>query len=250
MRRRIAAVAFGLLVSLTLAASAVMAAPITQDQAQTSTTDGGAWFNNADLQAQTFKASMSGTLAAVSLYIGVDDTSPALVKPALAPDLGVQIFATTGGKPSGAALATQAVGITNIVDWNEVAFDTPPAVVANTTYAIVLTPGTVSNHLTWSGVCASDTYTRGQALMFHVGGQEGWITPAAWATTYQGSSAVCQKDFAFKTFLLGSITPPPTSTGSTAPAPADGNTAPLLLLAGLAAAGAFVTARRVATIKR
>jgi LPXTG-motif cell wall-anchored protein len=263
VRRSLAAGAAAFVLILALATGAAMAAAAVQDQAQTGHGDGGAYFNDTESQAQTFTAGITGTLSSVSVYAIEDDTTldalpGTAARPAAAPNLSVVITHTTGGLSSGGGLANMEVFLPNSAGWHQFDFTTPASVVAGTQYAIILSPATPNNHLAWAGVCGSSSYAGGQALIIDVPGGS-WMTFPAWATAKQGSDAVCQQDLAFETFVTAAATPtpspsvvatpPPTGTVPALPA-TGGDSAFLLLLAGFAAAGAFVTVRRIAPARR
>ena len=243
MRRRIAALAAGFAVILTLVAGGPVAAARTPDQAQDAATTGGAFWGNVFALAQTFTPNTTGKLDTVELRLQVQIPA-ADVRPAVPDNLTVAIFATTAGLPSGSALATGGREIPNIEDWYDFAFTPPPDVVKGTVYAIVASP-VAGAFIDWPGVCGSDPYTRGEALIKDSRSNAGWMTLPAWALANQGSPAVCQEDFAFRSYVTApGSTAPPTSTSGSQTEKSSGSSI-VLLFAGFAAAAAFVTARRM-----
>lgn len=243
MRRRIAALAAGFAVILTLVAGGPVAAARTPDQAQDVATTGGVFWGNVYALAQTFTPDTTGKLDAVSLRLQVDIPA-ANARPAVAGNLTVAIFATAAGLPSGSALATGGRDIPNIQDWYDFVFTTPADVVKGTVYAIVASP-VAGAFIDWPGVCGSDPYARGEAFINDSRSNAGWLTLPAWALVNQGSPAVCQEDFAFRSYVTapGSTAPPTATSGSRTEK--NGGSSVVLLFAGFAAAAAFVTARRM-----
>jgi hypothetical protein len=171
------------------------------------------------VSAQTFVAGVTGSLHAISLWsagtngnqsvtveicsytAGIDCDGPANVKPALA--AGVLGSATVGvDHPDG--------------QWNDFVLSPAPAIVAGTTYAIV-----VLGDAGWTGT-ATNAYGSGAAY----GYEAGW-------GSLNGSPVF---DLAFQTFVTsaGGRKPPPTSTAGASQTP--GSPAPWPLLLALAAA--------------
>jgi hypothetical protein len=249
MRRRIAALAAGFTVILTLVSGAAVAAAGAQNASQTSAADDGAYWGAVYGLAQTFTPTVTGNLDQVSIDIAIDIPPLADVVPAALPQVRVAIFVTSGGLPTGSALTEETfTATTGAATWHDVPLSVPVAVTKNVVYALLIS-GTAGVFIDWPGVCGSNPYAGGQALIVDTRTANPWMDLPSWAAANQGSSAVCQNDFAFKTFITGGATPPPTSASGRPAAPADGQSAALLLLVGLAAAGAFVAARRAAPIK-
>jgi hypothetical protein len=173
--------------------------------------------------AQTFVAGVTGSLNAISLWSagtngknvtveicsvtsGIDCAGPAsglVVNPALA--AGVLASTTVGvNHPDG--------------QWNDFVFSPAPAIVAGTTYAIV-----VLGDAGWTGA-ATNAYGPGAGLMY----EAGW-------STMNGAPVF---DLAFQTFVTSAAGPtaPPTSPpGATAPPTSSaGPTAPPTSSAGAA----------------
>jgi hypothetical protein len=91
--------------------------------------------------AQTFTAGISGNLDQVKLFLARTASPPPTG------DLTVQIKATAGGMPSGAALASSTVpeaSVSTAGGWVSVPLSPPAPSIAGTQYAIVLTAPTTS----------------------------------------------------------------------------------------------------------
>jgi hypothetical protein len=229
--------------------------PGTLDQHQDSGPDGQAWSPNYML-AQTFTAGLTGSLDAATVTLAAVEqiNTAGLVQPQAIGDLEVAIYATSGGLPTGVSLAhedfTGVTGATTLV----AEFSTPTQVTAGTQYALVLQPG-ASNWVNWLGVCDSNPYAGGQALVFDVNNNPSWLTLPDWAVA--ADSSACINDFEFSTYVTVpqataqptvAVTPPPTGTGMVPESRTD--SAPLLVAAGLALAAAFVTIRRYGFVRR
>lgn len=82
-------------------------------------------------------------------------------------DITVGIYATSGGTPTGSALATKTFTVSSTGSTTEqtITFDTPVALSSNTLYAIVITPGTITtaNYYRFD-VNSSSVYSGGTAL--------------------------------------------------------------------------------------
>jgi hypothetical protein len=189
------------------------------------------------VSAQTFTAGVTGTLDAVSLWSEGTNGNQSVT---------VEICTTTSGidcvinpvvvtRP---ALDTGVLASTTVVvnhsdgQWNDFAFSPAPAIVAGTSYAIV-----VIGDAGWTGT-ASNLYASGQAY----GYEAGW-------GTLNGAPVF---DLAFQTFTTSSgATAPPTSTVGTTQTP--GSPAPLPLLLALTAAisvSAIVLVKRYGIVAR
>jgi hypothetical protein len=228
--------AFVSILALTAGSVFAVTIPGTLDQQQTNAPDGG-YLGSDYYRAQTFTAGLTGTLDAVTLETGTN--SPGVVAPAAAGDFTVAIWATSGGLPTGSALASELV-TGNAAGSVAVIFGSPTSVVAGTKYAIVLVPD-VARGISWLGTCV-ESYAGGQALVYDVLNYPTWRTVPAWAS--DADSTDCFLDFAFATYVTAGSTPPPTAT-STAPSKGSSSPAPLLAAAIVVlAAAAFVTRRR------
>jgi hypothetical protein len=284
--KRFGAVFIALAAALAVTAGSALAAPIpgTLDQQQTDASV-GFWMNMNVYRAQTFTAGATGTLSAVTIQTQVTQPNVAapaaqlnVAAPAAAGDYLIEIWATSGGVPSGAsALASETV-VGDTGGLVVVAFSSPPSVVAGTQYAIRLVVE-AGGEINWLGDCQSNPYAGGQALVFDVTGAATWQTVADWATA--NDSLDCALDFAFATYVTAaqatpqptaSVTPPPTSTPSPQVTPPPTSTpspqvtppptstgplekshsdpAPLLIAVGLASAAALVTIRRYGLVRR
>jgi hypothetical protein len=243
--RRIVGLAATIAAILTLAFSGPVAAVRTPNQHQDLFPTGGAYWGSVYQLAQTFQPSATGNVDLASAHLQVHTNANVNVKPAVPPTLTVGIYATTSGLPSGPALATSGGAIPDTADWYDFTFSPVAPVVKDTTYALVVQPE-ANSFVNWSGVCTSDEYDRGQALV----NNDGWETLPAFLAGNEGANpAACQLDFAFRIFLTGGTSAPPTAT---APAPSgeSGSPSSLLLFIGCAAAAAFVAARRMAPVRR
>ncbi len=259
--KRIGALLAVLVASLAFAGgAAAVVIPGTLDQHQNSGPDSAYWNQNYSV-AQTFTAGLTGSLDAVTFNLG---TAQPEVVPAAVGDLSVQILATSGGVPSGSPLATE--NITGAVSGGLylVTFTSPASVASGTQYALVLTPGT-SSLLDWLGVCGSDAYAGGSALVFDSANHPSWMTVPAWASAEESNA--CTQDFEFATYVTEAATPSPTATApatatalstvtapptATAPVPADtsrGEPMLLILASGLALAGALLALKRVRAVR-
>jgi hypothetical protein len=245
------------------------------DQSQIVITGNSAEWNSNFTLAQTFTAGITGTLAEVDLYVGVTPQQVVnVVRPAVIGDTSITVFPTTGGIPSGSAIAAESVNLVDTLPgW--VVFNIPsgPAVTAGTQYAIAITENNPSTAtINWYGDCATDNYSGGQALTNDFT-NNGWHTVTAWSAG-QGSSfaAYCQQDFAFRTFVTVPVPPDPTPTavqsfqGATSaptvaatPPPTstsqnhdggNGSLAIAVLVASFAAGAAFVAHRRYGLARR
>jgi hypothetical protein len=237
--------------------------PGTLDQHQDSGPDGQQW-GSAYILAQTFTAGLTGSLdaATVSLAAVEEINKAGVVQPQAIGDLEVAIYATSVGLPTGVSLAhedfTGVTGATTLV----AEFSTPTQVTAGTQYALVLQPGT-GGLVNWLGVCDSNPYAGGQALVFDVNNNPSWLTLPDWAVA--ADSSACINDFEFSTYVTVpqataqptvavtpqptvAVTPPPTGTGTLPGSRTD--SAPLLVAVGLALAAAFVTIRRYGLVRR
>lgn len=187
--------------------------------------------------AQTFVAGVTGSLNAISLWSGGTDGNQ---------NVTVEICSTAAGidcagpspavvaKPALAAgvLASATVGVNHSDgQWIDFVFSPAPAIVAGTTYAIV-----VLGDAGWTGSAGND-YGSGAGFMY----EAGWVA-------INGAPVF---DLAFQTFVTASVvatpppdgatqppaigaTPPPTSAADGGDAP--GGPAPMPLLLALAAA--------------
>lgn len=139
---------------------------------------------------------LSGQLSQVDIYADRHLT-------AATQDLTMSIFATSGGLPTGSALATSSVvasTVTGNYDWISFNFTTPAQVQAGSQFAIVLT--TIDSHANaylWAGTDGITTspYSGGYAAYFQAGS---WNS----LTTYSQM---------FRTY----VTPNPDSSSSPAP---------------------------------
>ena len=166
----------------------------------------------ANWTAQTFTTVGAFTLTKVGIYAGVREGTPVVPK--------IFIFATTGGKPSGAALGSQAIIPGNMTaddnpSWYELEFDTPVALSATTQYAIVVgqVGGESADAIWWYYDSTATAYADGA---INTSGNSGgtWSTVSsidALFRTYSGNDIV-NVDLAFtdtvtfsETLSLGSL---------------------------------------------
>ena len=219
------------------------------------TAAGGSWNTHFSL-GQTFTPTVSGTLSAVGVYIGVSAPGVPQVQanPAIS-DTIIGVWNSDGNSPTGSTpLASAYVSVLGLVPgWVYLEISSPPSVVAGTTYAILLVENGV-NLLDWAGDCTTDNYSGGHAMVLDANAGTGWQTLPAWSAAQSSPVATaCQQDFAFETYITtaSKSSPPPTSMA----APATGTTggggpAIPLMVACFAAAAAFVTIRRYGLARR
>lgn len=242
--RRIGTILATLAVALAVPASTLAAGTLDQEQANHSSS--GGWYDGSPLWqiAQTFTAGATGTIDSVSIYAGVEVVGGAQVGPAVAGDLSVEIWATSGNVPVSPALAQRTVTPAWPAGWFDVSFASPASVVSGTQYAIVLVTDAGATRMQWPGNCAADAYAGGEALWRHGG--------STWALVHDsGNATVCQYDFAFRTYVTPNATQPPTTTSTDRSGGNRGDALPLLaaILAAVAAA-ALVTVRRLEIVRR
>jgi hypothetical protein len=263
--KRILSMGAALVAVLSIGAGSALAIPIpgTIDQQQTLVPDTVNWTDTYAL-AQTFTAGQTGNLVAIGVYVGAQQPQiagkPAAVKPALADNIHLAVSETSGGVPVGTFLyGPTTASLPATLGWQYFVLPTPAPITAGNKYAIVM--AAISPFwVTWAGECQTNSYTGGEALVQDSSKKTpAWQTVVSWGTNAD-TFAACQQDFAFKTFVEAPFesfqgatstpgsTPPPTST----PAPADGSSTPALLLifASMAAGAAFVTVRRIDSIRR
>jgi hypothetical protein len=257
--RRIGAVLPALAAIFALTTSSALAVPPgTLDQHQDVTTGGGTFgWSNTYALAQTFTTAYTGYLQGVSIYIG--ETTPPNVVPAVVGPNGVdndiRIGATTAGIPGGLTVAHNAAfSIPSSPGWVDWVLSTPLLMATGSTVAIIVqTTGAQFNY--WQGDCTADAYSGGAAFVFDPAVGH-WESPTTWGTANSHVDA-CQQDFAFRTYMVAAPdatappTAPPTSTATVAKSADNGGLGLLLFFAaGLAAAAAFVTARRYGLARR
>lgn len=191
-------------------------------------------------EAQTFTAGVSGSLVRVAV-----DVSPSVVvtqsvaQPKVAGSIQVAIYSTNAGGNPDASLASVTATLNE--GWNNIIFGTPTNVTKLTKYAIVVTPQAGFDNQ-WYGDCSGETdnYAGGQAMIDNNGD---WVAVS--------SVTGCVRDFAFRTYVAGKGTPPPTNTGGSGESRDSGS--PMLLFAGIAAGAAFLTivsTRQLAILRR
>jgi hypothetical protein len=206
--------------------------------------------------AQTFVAGVTGTLNAISLWSAGTNGNQSVTVEICSFTAGIDCAGpgpAVAANPALAAgvLASTTVGV-NHPDgqWNDFVFSPAPAIVAGTTYVIV-----VLGDAGWTGA-ATDLYGSGQGLFYEAGwsGMFGapvfdlafqtFITPAALASTAPTGPTA-------PTAPTGP-TPPPTSTTGAPGAP--GGSAPLplflALMAAMPAAGLLLVKRRGAIARQ
>jgi hypothetical protein len=252
------------------ASALAVAVPGTLDQHQDTATDANAtWVNNGEL-GQIFTAGSTGDLVAFGVYAGAVPVEVPNVKAALPTQATVHnaayvIASIASGDPSTFLYSGFGANAPGGVDWTEIDLPSTPGwvyfilpvsipVTSGTQYAILLdadlNPATA---LTWAGVCASDPYAGGKAVIQdwtnYPAQPVSWQTVTSWGSSHE-TAAACQQDFAFRTYIATGATPPP--TGTLAPAkPAGQSPVPtLLVFASVAAAGAFVAMRKLSPIRR
>lgn len=186
----------------------------TLDQHQDNTSNDGAVWGAGYTHAQTFTAQLSGKLDTVSLFLDVEGADGTI--PPAGEDLKIVIYNTAAGIPGGSVLAQQTLRASTGGAWNDIAFTTPPDVVAGTMYAIAATPA-LSLYLNWRGNCDGDLYAAGEALILdNYHDPAVWQTILAWAAANQGGSNACTRDYAFRTYVTVPTAATPTPTAPTA----------------------------------
>lgn len=142
---------------------------------------------------QSFKPGFSGNLARINLW---------LMKKGSPGNLTVELYANSGGNPTGAALASQVISSSDISSSfpNKVTcnFDTPYSVTSGTTYHIVIKGASVdsSNLYCWT-VMPGNLYANGDAGYSSDGGSS-WSTEA----NYDFSFEVYSSSLAFSISML------------------------------------------------
>ncbi len=125
--------------------------------------DIGVAFLSSQKLAQTFTASSSYTASGVSLKL----------KGASASAITGGIYATTAGKPSGAALATFSFNVTTSEAWLDmVSLSSSISLVKSTVYAIVIDNPAVTVDWYGDGEAGTNSYTTG-AVFIDIG--SGWV---------------------------------------------------------------------------
>jgi hypothetical protein len=154
--------------------------------------------------AQTFTAGVTGTLDAISLWSAGTDGDQSVTVQICTDTAGIDCAANPGiaAKPAvqSTAVLASATAIVNHTDgqWNDFVFSPAPAIVAGTTYAIV-----VLGNAGWTGT-ASNLYGAGAAY----GNEAGW-------GILDGAPVF---DLAFQTFVTAAAAPTSGATnGETAP---------------------------------
>lgn len=143
--------------------------------------------------AQSFQPQTSGVLNKVSLKIKKVDSPP---------DVTVRILQDSGGKPDKNAVLTSGTLYASLVTTNypqdgfiDVTFNTSPAVVADTTYWLMIdTSADLQNYWYWQNDL-SQGYQRGSPK---------WSSD--WSTGNPTWTAITPGDLAFKTYLGGAPT--------------------------------------------
>jgi hypothetical protein len=200
-RTRIAAVVAAL--SLVVAAAPAPAGAQTLDQSQTNG-DGGSFFIFGDQAgAQTFTAGVTDTLDQVDLLVFRDASTTGALQ--------VEIWATSGGLPTGPPLSSASVPAASVPvsppGWVSVPLSGPP-LLAGTQYAIVVyAPTSANGSFYWTNSSGNvvppgpiDLYPAGELFFrpFGTGTFGGPFPPA---------------DFAFRTFVGPPAVTMPTSKG-------------------------------------
>ena len=163
------------------------------------------WIKTSNIDAQTFKAGITGKLESVELYF----------VPGPHGSVYVTIQGTTGSTPvpNGTVLAAKSVSVpaSSPGAWFRVYFPTTPTVTAGHSYAIVFTP---TDNVYAYGV-KNDVYSGGRALVFSGGS---WTLPPSL------SSPVDIRDFSFRTYVVRA--PVPTHAPTARPVVTHAPTAP------------------------
>jgi hypothetical protein len=150
---------------------------------------------STDFRAQTFKAGSSYSMAAVKLVLQHNHSSTGY-------DTTVRLFAVDGGgEPTGDALATGTIAAASVPysgsseAWIECVFDTPYSVVADTTYAIVVSYASSSYSVR---VYFDNAAGYANGTMWRWRSSTGWVDQSKDAAfeTYGGVAAVTYVDMA------------------------------------------------------
>jgi hypothetical protein len=190
------------------------------------------------VSAQTFTAGVTGTLNAVSLWSAGTDGNQSVTVEICSVSSGIDCAGPGPALAVKPAFDTGVLATATVVvnhpdgQWNDFVLSPAPAIVAGTTYAIV-----VLGDAGWTGT-TSNLYAAGAAF----GYEAGW-------GSLNGAPAF---DLAFQTFVTrNGATPPPTSASGATPTP--GSSAPMPLLLALAAAipvAAFILVKRHGVVTR
>ena len=196
----------------------------------------------------TRRAGVTGKLDAVGFYVSATGPGPTVqVQPAVG-NAVIEIEGTASGLPVSPPLASATPTLGSAPGWVYFILPSPINIVAGTKYAILMWTG-APVILNWAGDC-SNSYPGGEALVF----RGGWFS----VDGSEASPAYCQQDFAFQTYVTAAppattappaATAPPTSTTPAKRAPNGGPAIPVIV-AGFAAAAAFVTMRRYGLARR
>jgi hypothetical protein len=223
---------------------------------QTHTGAGGSWNTHFSL-GQTFTPTVSGTLSAVGVYIGVSAPEAPTVRanPAIQ-DTIIGIWNSDGNGPTGSTpLASAYVSVLGLPPgWVYLEISSPPSVVAGTTYAILLVENGGVTLLDWAGDCTTDNYSGGHAIVLDANAGTDWQTLPSWSAAQPSPVATaCQQDFAFETYIAtpSQASLPPTSTAASAAGTAGGGSPAIpVMVACFATAAAFVAIRRYGLARR
>jgi hypothetical protein len=246
--RRLFGLVATILTVLALSATPVLAVvPGTLDQQQTVTSNEVSG-NTYLLMAQTFTAGVTGSLTAVSVYVGAvaaPGGEPAVVTPPPGSNLSLAVFSTSSGLPdtSGTPMYQGYATVGTTAGWFNFVLSSPAAITSGKQYAIVVDSLSLG-FANWTGDCTND-YAGGQALV-----KDTDASTPQWLAVPTYNSDYCMLDFAFRTYVTTSPTPPPTSTSEAPISGGGASPVPLLLFSLLASAAAFLTARRTNLLRR
>jgi hypothetical protein len=252
---------------LSLTAGSTLAfIPGTLDQHQDDTSASGMYWYSDFTLAQTFTAGVTGELNAVGVYVGNQVAPSVQVRPNIdAPNAQFNIVATTAGVPSGSGpIVSESLFVDATAGWFYWTLPTYIPMASGQQYGILIKFGD-GYAFNWAGNC-TDAYAGGAALLYATG----WQTVQDWQDENPEYKGACIADFAFRTYMTAGAIPtatpfesfqgetaePPTQTtppptGTTRTPGDDGGTLPLfVLVAGFAAAAAFVTIRRYGVVRR
>jgi Carboxypeptidase regulatory-like domain/Bacterial Ig domain len=124
----------------------------TLDQQQTQTSG---FALNTDYEAQTFKAGLTGQLTKAEVFLSTNTATP----------ITVGIYNTSGGAPTGSAIASTTISPSATAQFFAATFSSPASVTAGTTYALVLFRSGGSSWIVCSngGNNCTSTYANGNA---------------------------------------------------------------------------------------
>jgi hypothetical protein len=194
MKRRALALCAGILLMGLAPGSALASGTLDQSNDAGLVPAADVW--GAHVFAQTFTASLSGSIPEVDMYM--DGIGP----------ITIGIRATALGLPTGPDLVTSgSVGL-GTEAWYAFTFSTPPSVTAGLTYAIVFTLS--DSNVTWGDYGTSTATTHQRALVETSPGV--WTAPTSMNDTLYPTDPRLLGQFAFEEYVQAAAPAPPTTT--------------------------------------